>query len=236
MCGSKSQETHAGAKCGLLHLSGFITWCFTASDIQCVPHWGTDAPAHVSSAKHTNTHCGGRQLNKLPFSLSVITPLLPLPSVFQNNSWRVGAVTTEECARWRLTVVLFQMQRAAFSPGSCRPFLKGAVRLLRHTGSAEAPISCRTKTSVKMHRKASGKKQFSHVFPTWSQWIHCRGRNQKEASILLGHFTSRLKNKFAVSNYCLSFFLLRRQNHLTVTGILSPKLRASCSLLFAVVI
>lgn len=66
--------------------SEFIT-CFVASmQSSVLPIKGTDAPAHVPVAKHTNTLCGGRQLNKSDLGLLVIALGSPLlASVFQNN-------------------------------------------------------------------------------------------------------------------------------------------------------
>lgn len=75
--------------------------------------------------------------------------------------------------------------------------LKDAVQLLHQMVSAEVLTSWDTKTSVKMHRTASGER--SLVMSYLNDHIHLLGRNLPGASISSVHFTSWLKNERVVS-------------------------------------
>lgn len=149
----------------------------------------------------------GGQLNKLNLSLLATTPPL---SVFQNNSWRVGAVTRERCAHGQLTAVLFQTYRAS---ANC-PTLKAAVQLLHQRRTAEGP--------VKTYKSASGRRSLVMSPPRWWQWIHCWSSNKLE-SVLWGQFSfflgkevtrSQRNNNYsiAVTYSCLLIFVVEKQN------------------------
>lgn len=96
---------------------------------------------------------------------------------------------------------LFQMQRSVLAQ-LMSLVLKDAVQLLHQMVSAEVLTSWDTKTSVKMHRTASGERgsgERSLVMSYLNDHIHLLGRNLPGASISSVHFTSWLKNERVVS-------------------------------------